>query len=444
MFFEFESVNNINNDDNETRDQAQPKTSQNYKSPSSKAISPLALDTSSPWRSSSNFNASPSFRHRRYSMHSCQTPSYLERDSNLSPLKEHVFSSDCSNKSNHSLCDLALITRKKLMLLNGSNLVSTKSNTFDTSSPSLRASLEKRFVEPDVKLNQTFTKHSNSDLRKEVLLASIQRSFSNSSDDLQNLNNSQMPMLINNESDMEDTSSSGSFGQTMEKNQQFRCDDDSMSTNFQNNDNQSKQCIEMDSESSVSKGTGRQKTSQLGSCYTPSETHVNLNSLTTFTSTTSMAGGSKNNNIHSNNSSNSCRNYIKSTNNNSSFHYSRTSSPNLTCTVQSSSSPIRNSLKKRIFSTSPSKYSHTMPYHTVANQITCNKDSIISSMANSSDWEIAFKRIKVMHIDRKDIDKPSDNEFQSTNQSSLTNSYGQQRELSELTQNFHRLKTPFT
>lgn len=222
----------------------------------------------------------------------------------------------------------------------------------------------------------------------------------------------------------------------------------------------------------------------------------------TFTSTTSMAGSRKNNNL-------SLNNYRKNMNSINSggllasmgSYYSRTSSPNLTNTVQSS--PMRTSLKKRLFSTSPSKYS-TLPYHTFANCNNANNlifktslsmsnnlvdgfDAGSGSVVNgilSPDLELTFKRLKVMHnnndnngdktkFDFNIVDNRNDNHkanitsndlslsstnssvtsFVSTqrqllsstsfNQTGNNHNLGQNKELNELAQDFHRLKTPF-
>lgn len=207
----------------------------------------------------------------------------------------------------------------------------------------------------------------------------------------------------------------------------------------------------------------------------------------TFTPTTSMAGSRKNNL--------SLNNYRKNMNSINSggllasmgSYYSRTSSPNLTNTVQSS--PMRTSLKKRLFSASPSKYS-TLPYHTFANCINENHNLIYkTSMLNplvdgidsgsgsgvnailSPDLEMTFKRLKVMHNNndnntektnfnfniRQNNDHKSSNDLSlsSSNSSFVSqslsstsfnqpgNNLGQNKELNELAQDFHRLKTPF-
>ncbi|OTF77093.1 hypothetical protein BLA29_011009 [Euroglyphus maynei] len=74
-----------------------------------------------------------------------------------------------------------------LLSANGSTSIPPSSSSSGISNVAFSTkfkSSEEGFIEPDVKLNPTLTKRSNSDLRKEVLLASIQRSLSASSEDL--------------------------------------------------------------------------------------------------------------------------------------------------------------------------------------------------------------------------------------------------------------------
>ena len=194
MFFEFESSSN-----QPTKDSSLAQNSIIMAKKIS-SISPLAIDSSNSFLNhhispfSSSLSSSTPTRHRRYSMHSfvSTTGQNQQQQSNaLGTLRENIPAS--------SNCDLALITKKKLMILTangGSTSISTNSpfslsSSSSSSSGILNGSLSNKlksadegFIEPDVKLNQTFTKRSNSDLRKEVLLASIQRSLSASSEDL--------------------------------------------------------------------------------------------------------------------------------------------------------------------------------------------------------------------------------------------------------------------
>lgn len=91
-----------------------------------------------------------SSRQRRYSIHA--SPVTLDT---------------LQDNGNVTFCDLALITKKKLLQIS-----------------SCAKALEEEAPEPDVKLNSSFIKPCNKDLRREVLLASMQRSLSISSDDL--------------------------------------------------------------------------------------------------------------------------------------------------------------------------------------------------------------------------------------------------------------------
>lgn len=165
MYYEFETNTNngkskslLSLSTNEQTSESKPHSSTSL---NTSKLPPLAIDSSSsliktnPSREMAQLQTHQNSQiHRRYSIHSCEQTLPLES------LKENSF------------CDLALITKKKLMLLGGSG-------TFK--------SLEERFIVPDVKLNQTFSKHSNSDLRKEVLLASMQRTLSASTEDLLSL-----------------------------------------------------------------------------------------------------------------------------------------------------------------------------------------------------------------------------------------------------------------
>ncbi|KAF7488697.1 hypothetical protein SSS_10640 [Sarcoptes scabiei] len=435
MFFEFESnsftPNNEQNPSKSTNDSSLSPTtspirgvSRNHrKSLPIAKVSPL-IASSRDFPSSKNDNLNQQFRSRRNSMHSGDIHFPLET------LKDN------------SLCDLALITRKKLHNLNNST-------------GSIK-SLEKEFVEPDIKLNPSLTKNNNNDLRKEVLLASIQRSLSASTEDLHSLslhkNNSstlnQSNTAFNNVDDSianDDTQMELTFSST--------CMDRSnkpMTASLENITMLIDQSGDLRNPNSSSPKLNNDETksqNHLSGSYTPSETHVNcklicsilkpsgnlinlsfsVNSRTTFTSTTSVAGCKNQNN---NQSLTNCRKFLKSNTNSSNYsglsannlgnyYSSRNSSQNLTCTVQSS--PLRSSLKKRIYSTSPSKYSS--PYHTVANSVNCGKEfhcfsnSSVHSCNHShsdlnpivncnnhsdmnafvTDWESAFKRLKVMH-----------------------------------------------
>lgn len=107
-------------------------------------------------------------RQRRYSIHSSASPVTLDT---------------LQDNGNATFCDLALITKKKLLQLS-----------------SCAKALEEEVPEPDVKLNPSFIKPCNKDLRREVLLASMQRSLSVSSDDLSlSPSNSRMSDFIENE-----------------------------------------------------------------------------------------------------------------------------------------------------------------------------------------------------------------------------------------------------
>ena len=88
-------------------------------------------------------------RHRRYSIHS-------------SPISVNL--SSLQDNDNVSFCDLALITKKKILQLNNN-----------------MKSLNEEIIDPVVKLGPN---KQNFDLRREVLLASVQRSLTLSSDDL--------------------------------------------------------------------------------------------------------------------------------------------------------------------------------------------------------------------------------------------------------------------
>lgn len=115
---------------------------------------------------------------RRYSIHSDSNvgnhqPLYFRQlgggsNSHL----EDIESPGGMEEENVSLCDLALITKSKLSQMNGGSYIKA---------------LEDKKVDADIPVTPSFSKHSNSDLRREVLLASIHRSLSASSDDLKNL-----------------------------------------------------------------------------------------------------------------------------------------------------------------------------------------------------------------------------------------------------------------
>lgn len=142
-------------------------------------------------------------------------------------------------------------------------------------------------------------------------------------------------------------------------------------------------------------------------------------------------------------------------------HYyssSSASSPKLNCMTMTSSlnSPI-----KRLHSSSPSKYVSS-PYHTISNSISPKDLNLIFANASnqlSPDWDMAFKRLKVMHGNgdsNGEVGTPNEgiaNEQEKHN--SLMNANNLQlqpfgptsgqpeHELNELAQDFHRLKTPF-
>ncbi|KAH9414228.1 hypothetical protein DERP_008423 [Dermatophagoides pteronyssinus] len=288
MFFEFESSSSSNQP---TKDSSLAQNSIIMAKKIS-SISPLAIDSSnsflnhhiSPFSSSLSSSSTPT-RHRRYSMHSfvSTTGQNQQQQSNaLGTLRENIPAS--------SNCDLALITKKKLMILTangGSTSISTNSpfslsSSSSSSSGILNGSLSNKlksadegFIEPDVKLNQTFTKRSNSDLRKEVLLASIQRSLSASSEDL---------FAINKTLNQESSSSS-------------------MNTDSLNDDDPMDQSMNTVSQSItipmlIQNNQNNNSSSRYGSSsaiYMPSETQINQRSPTTFTSTLSMAGSIRNN-----------------------------------------------------------------------------------------------------------------------------------------------------
>lgn len=192
-----------------------------------------------------------------------------------------------------------------------------------------------------------------------------------------------------------------------------------------------------------------------------------MTSPSTFTSTTSMAGGGPRNSI------NHCRGFIKKlnvnalnlmgngigNNGNGNYYYSSNSaSPRLALTMSSS---LSTPLKKRLHSSSPSKYSS--PYHTISNSVCKDFNSIFANSSLSPDWDVTFKRLKVMHCGS---DASSAEGSESANEkvestanhiSSLSmiaptaiqqpfgpNNGQPESELNELAQDFHRLKTPFT
>ena len=185
-----------------------------------------------------------------------------------------------------------------------------------------------------------------------------------------------------------------------------------------------------------------------------------MSSQTTFTSTTSMAGGKNN-----------CRNYIKKLNvnalnlmgngighnGNGNYYYSSNSAnPNRlsTMTMSSLDTPLK---KRNLHSSSPSKYSS--PYHTNASSSICKDFNLIFANASNSlspEWDMAFKRLKVMHCNadsNMDPNREANSDEvaqigQAANMSMrsyvVSNSGQPEHELNELTQDFHRLKTPFT
>lgn len=101
-------------------------------------------------------------------------------------------------------------------------------------------------------------------------------------------------------------------------------------------------------------------------------------------------------------------------------------------------------LKKRLHSSSPSKYSS--PYHTVSNAVCKDFNLIFANASNNqlpTEWDLASKRLKVMHtgtdydqMERKD-DAPIYNNTDTIH-------HQPESELNQLAQDFHRLKTPFT
>lgn len=182
-----------------------------------------------------------------------------------------------------------------------------------------------------------------------------------------------------------------------------------------------------------------------------------------------MAGGGCNRN-----GINHCRGYIKKlnvnalnlmgngigNNGNGNYYYSSNSaSPRLALTMSSS---LSTPLKKRLHSSSPSKYSS--PYHTISNSVCKDFNSIFANSQLSPDWDVTFKRLKVMHCG-SDVPNGEGSEnsneggeltanhnsslamITSTASSSMpfgANNGQPESELNELAQDFHRLKTPFT
>lgn len=115
---------------------------------------------------------------RRYSIHTDVSPSnhqslyFRQLGGGSNSHLDDIEASGSIEEENVSLCDLALITKTKLSQMNGSSYI----KTFDD-----------KKSDADIPVTPSFSKQSNSDLRREVLLASIHRSLSASSDDLKNL-----------------------------------------------------------------------------------------------------------------------------------------------------------------------------------------------------------------------------------------------------------------
>lgn len=255
MFFEFETSN-------QPKDSSKSLTNlTTKKSP----ISPLAIDSSTSLLT--NHISSLPIRHRRYSMHSfVATGQQQQQPNTLGTLRENIPTS--------SNCDLALITKKKLMLLsaNGSSSASSSCISNGPFSTKLK-STEEGFIEPDVKLNQTFTKRSNSDLRKEVLLASIQRSLSASSEDLFVMNKS-----LNYESSMNETTTDSSDDDPMDVRDRYSdCQPQTTSMMMMNTDrtlesSSTSVAIPMSINNQNSTPGGRHSSQAI---YMPSETQIN-------------------------------------------------------------------------------------------------------------------------------------------------------------------------
>lgn len=383
-------------------------------------------------------------RQRRYSIHSSASPVRLDT---------------LQDNGNVTFCDLALITKKKLIQLGSC----------------AKALEEEEVPEPDVKLNPSFIKPCNKDLRREVLLASMQRSLSVSSDDLSlSPSNSRMSEFIESE-----------LFKIVNKSYDSHTDDFPMEVVANNGGkailtsyDKEVPLISTDeiimgndffpSQSDYIKGL-RVKARRSLASYTPAENQNNyMSSPSTFTSTTSMAGGCSKNGI------NHCRGYKKlnvnalnligngiGNNGNGNYYYSSNSAtPKLALTMSSS---LTTPLKKRLHSSSPSKYSS--PYHTISNSVCKDLNSIFANSPLSPDWDVTFKRLKVMHCSA-DVSSSEGGEAPAAadvaashtsmaiiaptaNVSSLqqpfTANNGQpEHELNELAQDFHRLKTPFT
>ena len=134
------------------------------------------------------------------------------------------------------------------------------------------------------------------------------------------------------------------------------------------------------------------------------------------------------------------------------------SSPKLTLTMSSTLNDTP--LKKRLHSSSPSKYSS--PYHTISNSICKDFNLIFANASNplSPEWDMTFKRLKVMHVNMDPNSEVNSNESDQRGQTehnqlinanqlplqpfAANSGVHPEHELNELTQDFHRLKTPFT
>lgn len=253
MYFEFESTNN--NEEKLTGDKQSDGKSSNSTTSQATAVystpspsprrrffgSSQSLSSVSPPSSLKSAFLSPILssspltppRHRRYSMHSDQSLCTLD---------------SLPDDSSATFCDLALITKKKLLQLNNNNSFKTFAEIA---------------VDPDLKLNQPFAKHSNSDLRRGVLLSSVQRSLSVSSDDLLSLSKSTLA-----DSKREENGNS--------------IDDMSMDCNIGTKlltpspslDTSLNQAMLIDNQARIPRSLKDAKRFNLGS-YTPSETQIN-------------------------------------------------------------------------------------------------------------------------------------------------------------------------
>ncbi|KAI2796618.1 hypothetical protein BLOT_014411 [Blomia tropicalis] len=463
MYFEFEITNSGETDGSQLSN-SKSNSNGTYASelveksaqPINRSISPRKNEYGSSFSSSSLLSQSPSRSsflspltstpmsaqlHRRYSIHSGSTPFTL----NSLPDNENV-----------TFCDLALITKKKILQLNYN----------------YAKGLNEEISQPDVKLNPTLCKHSNKDLRREVLLASIQRSLSVSSDDLSfspstckinELNAKESSDINKNYNESEDLPMEVASNSTKGLLTNYKAMP-SICSNISTDEIMGDYCSsvhELKGKSPISRIRARRSLNS--TCYTPMENQNNcMNSTMTFTSTTSMAG--------SKNGGNHCRNFMSKKLNQNSLnlinngmgnygnsstgnYYSNSASPKMTITVSSS---LENSLKKRIHSSSPSKYSS--PYHTISNSV-CKDFNLIFANASSpflSEWDMAFKRLKVMHCNMESNEADNlkeDNHIDRTEQmvntnlslpQYVSNNVQPEHDLNELAQDFHRLKTPFT